>query len=218
MSLFPDELIKKISKNGVVAGFSVESATEAVSVAKALLDGGITAIELTLRTDAAMEGVGAVCREVPEMITGVGTILTPDQARQVKEAGAAFGVAPGMNPDVIKACRDLGLPFAPGIQTASELEAAVALGCRFVKFFPAEAAGGVVFLKSMSTPYAHLGLRYFPLGGVTQSNMNDYLALKNVPVVGGSWIVQRELVEKRDWKGISSRAEAVIRDVHAIDR
>lgn len=140
---------------------------------------------------------------------GVGTILTPEQAIGVKEAGAAFGVAPGLNQRVVQAAQSVQLPFAPGIATPSELETALELGCRLVKFFPAEAAGGLKYLKSMAAPYAHLGVQYFPLGGVNAGNMAGYLDREDVLAVGGSWIVQGQLVADKDWAGIAARAKEV---------
>ena len=199
----------RLERSGVVAGFAVDQLEHAVPIAKALLAGGIDAIELTLRTDAALGAVKAIADHVPDILLGVGTILTPEQVVQVKEAGAHFGVSPGMNPRVISAAAGSDLPFAPGICTPSDLEAAIELGCRFVKFFPAEASGGVKFLKSMAAPYRHLGIRYFPLGGLNADNMMDYLTLDNVPTIGGSWIVDKVLVENNDWDGLSARAAEV---------
>lgn len=210
MSAFPEELLSHLEKRGVVAGFSVEKIKHAVPLAKALLAGGIDVIELTLRTPIGLDAVKLIANEVPEMVVGVGTILTPETAVAVKKAGAHFGVAPGMNPRVVKAAREAGLPFAPGICTPSDLEAAIELGCRFVKFFPAEAAGGVTYLKSMAAPYNHLGIRYFPLGGVNSENMLDYLAEDNVPTVGGTWIVAKNLVQNEDWAGITAAAQKVV--------
>ena len=210
MSAFPEELLSHLEKRGVVAGFSVEKIEHAVPLAKALLAGGIDVIELTLRTPIGLDAVKLIANEVPEMVVGVGTILTPETAVAVKKAGAHFGVAPGMNPRVVKAAREAGLPFAPGIFTPSDLEAAIELGCRFVKFFPAEAAGGVTYLKSMAAPYNHLGIRYFPLGGVNSENMLDYLAEDNVPTVGGTWIVAKNLVQNEDWAGITAAAQKVV--------
>ena len=210
MSAFPEELLSHLEKRGVVAGFSVEKIEHAVPLAKALLAGGIDVIELTLRTPIGLNAVKLIANEVPEMVVGVGTILTPETAVAVKKAGAHFGVAPGMNPRVVKAAREAGLPFAPGICTPSDLEAAIELGCRFVKFFPAEAAGGVTYLKSMAAPYNHLGIRYFPLGGVNSENMLDYLAEDNVPTVGGTWIVAKNLVQNEDWAGITAAAQKVV--------
>ena len=206
---FPKEILQRLEKTGVVAGFSVENATLAVPLARALLAGGIDAIELTLRTDAGMEAVKAICAEVPEMLVGVGTILRPEQATEVAAAGADFGVAPGLNPRVISTAKEIGLPYAPGICTPSDLETAIELGCRFVKFFPAEASGGVPYLRSMSAPYKHLGIKYFPLGGLNAENMIEYLKEPNVIVVGGSWIVKNNLVAAEDWAAITSRAREV---------
>ena len=209
MTMFPEALVQRLRKSGVVAGFSVEKAEQAVPLCRALLAGGIDAIELMLRSVAGIDGVRAVCANLPEMLVGVGTILTPEQAREVKAAGAAFGVAPGTNPHVMRAAQEAGLPFAPGICTPSDLEAAIELGCRFVKFFPAEAAGGVAYLRSMSAPYAHLGIRYFPLGGLNAENMISYLKEENVLAIGGSWIVKRDLVLNENWNEITARAAAV---------
>lgn len=208
--VFPQELLQRLEKSGVVAGFSVENVEHAVPLSRALLAGGIDAIELTLRTPAAMDALKAVCADVPEMLIGVGTILSPETAEEVKAVGADFGVAPGMNPRVIRAAQQAGLPFAPGIATPSELEAAIELGCRFVKFFPAEASGGISYLRSMGAPYKHLGIQYFPLGGLNAENMSQYLCEPNVPAIGGSWIVKKELVENEDWAGITARAADVI--------
>jgi 2-dehydro-3-deoxyphosphogluconate aldolase/(4S)-4-hydroxy-2-oxoglutarate aldolase len=175
---FPEALLVRLRKSGVVAGFSVESAAQAVPLCRALLAGGIDTIELTLRSAAGMDGVKAIAAELPEIVLGVGTILTPEQAREVKAAGATFGVAPGMNPRVVRAA--------------------------------AEAVGGINYLRSMSAPYKHLGIQYFPLGGLNDTNMLEYLNEPNVPTIGGSWIVKPELVAKADWAGITARASSVV--------
>lgn len=206
---FPTEILERLSASQVVAGFSVENAEQAVPLAEALLAGGIDAIELTLRTTAGIEAVRAISANVPEMLLGVGTILTPDQAVAVKEAGADFGVSPGLNARVIQQAGTSRLPFAPGVITPSELEVAIELGCRFVKFFPAEASGGITYLRSMGAPYRHLGIQYFPLGGLNAENMMSYLAEASVPAIGGSWIVRDELVENQDWPAIVARAAEV---------
>ena len=211
MTSFPEAILRRLKTPGVVAGFSVENVEHAVPLANALLAGGIDAIELTLRTPAAMDGLKAICADVPDILTGVGTILTPGTVAEVKAAGADFGVAPGMNPRVVRAAQIAGLPFAPGIATPSDLEAAIELGCRFVKFFPAEAAGGISYLRSLAAPYQHLEIQYFPLGGLNAENMVDYLKQPNVPAIGGSWIVQKTLVDNEDWPGITARASDVIK-------
>ncbi|TWU23965.1 putative KHG/KDPG aldolase [Novipirellula galeiformis] len=211
MMMFPDEILQRLQRTGIVAGFSVEQTQHAVPLAKALFKGGIDAIELTLRTAAGIDAVRAICAEVPEMLVGVGTILTPETVREVKAAGASFGVAPGMNARVVRAAQEIEFPFAPGIMTPSDLEAAIELGCRFVKFFPAEAAGGISYLRSMSAPYKHLGIQYFPLGGLNAENMLPYLKESNVAAIGGSWIVKQTMVNNEDWDGITTSAANVIK-------
>ncbi len=145
-------------------------------------------------------------RDVPEMLAGIGTILTTDQVQAVSRAGAAFGVAPGTNPKVIRAAQEAGLPFAPGIVTPSDVEAALELGCRELKFFPAEPSGGVPYLKSLAAPYAHLGISYVPLGGVNAGNLQAYLAEPSILAVGGSWLATRNLIQQQDWATISGNA------------
>ncbi len=203
---FSEELIERIRGVGVIAVLTLDRSEDAVPLARALLAGGVSAMELTLRTPAAVEALATISREVPEMLAGAGTVLTPEQVRQVAEAGAAFAVAPGTNPKVVGEAQAAGLPFAPGVATASEVERAVDLGCRVLKFFPAEAMGGLKYLKSLATPYAHLDLRYMPLGGLNAANMADYLASPFVLALGGSWLARREVIQKRDWRTITANA------------
>jgi 2-dehydro-3-deoxyphosphogluconate aldolase/(4S)-4-hydroxy-2-oxoglutarate aldolase len=171
-----------------------------------LLSGGITAMELTLRTPAALQALRAIRREVPKMTAGVGTILTTKQVQQVSELDAAFGVAPGTNVRVIKAAQKLDLPFVPGVATPSDIEQALECGCRLLKFFPAEESGGLKYLKSIAAPYAHLQIRFIPLGGLNADNMSDYLVEPSVIALGGSWIAPRELIRRRDWDAIGHNA------------
>ncbi len=203
---FPEEMMSRLRKCGAVAGFSPDDDEQAVQLSRALLKGGISAIELTLRTPAALDDLRRVCAEVPEMLVIAGTVLTPAQVHEVCAAGAHCAVAPGTNPRVVRAAQDAGMPFAPGIATPSELEAAIELECRFVKFFPAGAAGGIPYLRSMATPYLHLGIQYFPLGGVNLENIVAYLREENIPVAGGSWLTDNALVASRNWDAITERA------------
>ena len=205
-SQFTDEMLERIERCGVIAVLVIDDATDAVDLAHALLTGGIDVMELTLRTPAAIEALRAIRREVPEMLAGMGTILTPDQVSSVADAGGAFGVAPGTNASVIRQAQSVGLAFAPGIATASDIETAVELGCRELKFFPAEPSGGVKYLKSLAGPYAHLGLRFVPLGGLTAENVGGYLSLPQVSAVGGSWIAKREMIRQRNWQQITENA------------
>ena len=140
------------------------------------------------------------------MIVGIGTILTPEQVREVVAEGAAFGVSPGINPKVVEAAVEHGLPFAPGIATPSEVELALTFGCRRLKFFPAESLGGLGYLRAMSPPYNHLGVKYVPLGGVGPKNLAEYIADPLVAAVGGSWLAPRDKIAAKDWKAIEQNA------------
>lgn len=209
-SLFPETLLEKVRANPVIAVVVIDDAASAVPLARALVDGGISAIELTLRTPAALDALSAIRAECPDILAGLGTVLTTDQVHQAIERGAAFAVAPGLNPEVVRAATAAGLPFAPGIATPSDIECAVSLGCRLLKFFPAEPSGGIAYLKSISAPYAHLGLEYIPLGGLSAGNFTDYLALDRVPAVGGSWIAPRDLIMRQDWNAVTRNAREAV--------
>jgi len=203
----PKEVQDDIAKQGVIAVLEIESQDNAVPLAKALLDGGITAIELALRTEAAFPSISLIAKEVPQMYIGIGTVIEPGQAEMVrKENGVRFAVSPGINSEIVKEAIKADLPFAPGISTASELELAISLGCRTVKFFPAESMGGLKYLKSINGPYNHLGISYIPLGGVTTENLASYAGFAPVLAIGGSWIATKELINAKDWTEITKRA------------
>ena len=203
---FPENLLARIQQTGVVAVLTIDDATDAVPLARALLAGGVDCVELTLRTPAAIAALQRIKSEVPQMLAGVGTVLTTSQVAEVAAAGAAFGVAPGMNPRVVRAAQQAGLPFAPGVLTPSDIEQALEQDCRVLKFFPAEPAGGLSYLKCMAAPYAHLNLRFIPLGGLDAHNAERYLADPLIAAVGGSWIAPRELVRQRQWERIAENA------------
>ena len=204
--MFPDSLLSRLHRSGVIAVLTIEDIDTAVPLAKALLAGGVDAMELTLRTPTALDAVRRIHREVPDLLLGAGTILTPAQAVDAKAAGAAFGVAPGCNPRVVTEANRIGLPFAPGICTPSDVEAALELGCRALKFFPAEQSGGLAFLRALAAPFSHLGVRYIPLGGITPANAEAYLVEPSVLALGGSWLAPRDLIRSRDWAGLTSLA------------
>lgn len=206
--LFDQTLADKVSAAGVVAVLVIDDANDAVPLARALLSGGVDVMELTLRTPAALDALGAIRREVPEMTVGIGTILTVGQLHAAREAGAAFGVSPGCNPRLLAAARKAGFSFGPGIATPSDIEAALEHGAKLLKFFPAEQLGGLPYLRAMAAPYAHLGLRYVPLGGLTAKNAGDYLDDPLIAAIGGSWIAPREGIKAKDWKSIASNARS----------
>lgn len=207
----PAALQSQIKTSRIVAVLVIDSAADAIPLARALLAGGIAAMELTLRTPAALESLRRIRAEVPEMLAGAGTVLNPDQARQVFEAGAAFAVAPGLNPRVVAAARELGLPFAPGIATPSDIEGALELGCNWLKFFPASTLGGLKHLKNMAAPYLHLGVQFIPLGGITVDNMGEYLADPLIPAVGGSWLAPRDTIKAGNFTAITALAQAAVK-------
>ena len=184
----------------------IDRPEDAVPVCRALLAGGIDCVELTLRTPTAIESLRLACENLPEMTIGAGTVLTPAQAHDAKKAGAAFGVAPGMNPRVVAESKRIGLPFAPGICTPTDIELAIEQECTVMKFFPSEPSGGIKYLRSIYAPFAHLGVSFIPLGGVETQNAEAYLKEPSVLALGGSWLVKRESIQNKDWRTITANA------------
>jgi 2-dehydro-3-deoxyphosphogluconate aldolase/(4S)-4-hydroxy-2-oxoglutarate aldolase len=203
---FDPNLAQRIETCGIIAVLVIDRVEDAVPLAKALLAGGVDVMELTLRTPAALDALKAIRADVPDMLAGVGTILTTDQVKQVVEAKAAFGVAPGVNPRILAAAREAGLSFAPGILTPSDIEVSLEHGCKILKFFPAEPSGGLAYLKAMAAPYAHLGLKFVPLGGLNAKNMASYLSDAQVAALGGSWLAPRDLIKAGEWEKITALA------------
>jgi len=177
----------------------LDRAEQAEPLAEALLRGGLAVMEITFRTAAAAEAIRRIATRYPEICVGAGTLLTAEQIARAVDAGATFGLAPGFNPANVKRAQELGLPFVPGVMTPSEIEAAMALGLKTLKFFPAEAAGGAAVLKALAGPYAHTGVRFVPTGGISAKNMAGYLALPSVAAIGGSWMVEKALVNEGRW-------------------
>jgi 2-dehydro-3-deoxyphosphogluconate aldolase/(4S)-4-hydroxy-2-oxoglutarate aldolase len=200
----------RIIAKRVVSVVTLADAEDALPLARALLAGGLDVMEITLRTDAALDGIRRIRTEVPGMCIGAGTILSPAQVDQATEAGAQFGVAPGLSKDVVRHAARRGMPFVPGVMTPSEVERALLLGCKLLKFFPSEPAGGAAMLKALAGPYLHTGVRFIPLGGVNPSNAVQYLGLKAVAAIGGSWLTESALVESRDWETVTTRVREVL--------
>ena len=175
-------------------------------MARALVDGGVKVLEVTLRTPVALQCMEAIAKAVPEAIVGAGTIRTVVDAQAARDAGCSFGVSPGYTRDIGLACRHIGLPLLPGVATASEAMAANADGYGLLKFFPASAAGGVPMLKALTGPFADL--LFCPTGGITPETAPQFLALPNVKVCGGSWLTPQDAVERQDWARITALAKA----------
>ncbi len=185
----------------VIPVLTVEGADDAVPLATALVAGDLPLLEVTLRTEGALKAITAMAKQVPGAIVGAGTIRTADQAKAAVDAGATFLVSPGATPRVIAAVQKLGVPFLPGCATASEAMRLAEEGFRFLKFFPAEAAGGVNYLKSLAAPLADL--RFCPTGGIDAEKAKAYLALPNVVCVGGSWITPAAALKAGDWATVT---------------
>ncbi|SFL98627.1 2-keto-3-deoxy-phosphogluconate aldolase [Streptomyces pini] len=182
---------------------------EAVPLARALVAGGLRGVEITLRTADALEAVRRVAAEVPRAVVGAGTVLTARQAVAARDAGARFLVSPGWTDRLLTAAREAGLPLLPGVSTASEVMALLERGVEEMKFFPARAAGGPAYLQALASPLPRA--RFCPTGGIGQGSAADYLALPNVPCVGGSWMLPPEAVRARDWGRIERLAREAAR-------
>ncbi|GHJ37977.1 bifunctional 4-hydroxy-2-oxoglutarate aldolase/2-dehydro-3-deoxy-phosphogluconate aldolase [Streptomyces sp. TS71-3] len=180
----------------------VDRADDAVPLARALVEGGLTAIEVTLRTPVALQAIRTIAEEVPEAVVGAGTVVSPRHAEDAVAAGARFLVSPGATPALLDAMEASGAPFLPGVSTASEVMALLDREVRDMKFFPAEAAGGAPFLKSLAGPLP--AARFCPTGGVTHASAPEYLALPNVRCVGGSWMLPKDAVAAGDWQRVTS--------------
>jgi 2-dehydro-3-deoxyphosphogluconate aldolase/(4S)-4-hydroxy-2-oxoglutarate aldolase len=190
----------------VVPVVVVDDLADAVPLARALVAGGLPAIEVTLRTPVALDAIRAVAGEVPDAVVGAGTVVTAEQVADVVAAGARFLVSPGWTDALLEAMRGSGVPFLPGVSTTSEVVALLERGVREMKFFPAEAAGGTAYLKALSAPLPQA--RFCPTGGITPASAPEYLALPNVGCVGGSWMLPKDGVADRDWARVERLARA----------
>ncbi len=197
-------LLALLGSQPVIPVLRISEVKHAVPLARALARGGLKVIEVTLRTEAALEAIRAAAAEVPEAKVGAGTILNAKHFDEAVKAGSRFIVSPGLTRQVIDAAKDSEVPLLPGAITPSEIMAALEAGIDFLKFFPAEQAGGAAFLKSLASPFA--GVRFCPTGGVTAKNANDYLSLPNVVCVGGSWVAPDEMVRDGKWDAIEALA------------
>ena len=188
------EVLEKIQEIGIVPVVVLEDAKDAAPLAQALMNGGLPCAEVTFRTDAAEESIRIMSEQFPDMLVGAGTVLTTDQVDRAVAAGAKFIVSPGLNPRIVKYCVDKGILITPGCSNPSDVEQALENGLEVVKFFPAEAAGGLPMIKAMAAPY--VGVKFMPTGGINAKNVRDYLAYNRIIACGGSWMVKGELVKE----------------------
>lgn len=199
-----EDFLSLLRGQPVIPVLKIERVADAVPLARALASGGLRAIEIMLRTPGALEAIRRVASEVEEAIVGAGTILDAKQFAEAEEAGSKFIVSPGVTRTLLDAAVQSAVPLLPGAITPGEIMLAREAGLDFLKFFPAEQAGGASFLKALASPFA--GIRFCPTGGITAKNAGDYLALPNVICVGGSWVAPNELVKAGDWAAIEKLA------------
>lgn len=209
-------IFERIESAKVLPVAVIDRADDAIPLVDALSRGGLSAIEVTFRTDAAADAIRLIRAERPDILVGAGTVLTAEQARSAADAGAQFLVAPGLNPDTVRAAAEVGLPFLPGVLTPSEVERAMSLGLERVKFFPAEAGGGVAMLKAMSSPYR--AMKFMPTGGINTKNLLDYLSLGCVFACGLSSVCERSLINDCAFDEIAHRASQIKSVLEVLDR
>lgn len=193
------DMIKQIEKMGIVPVVVIEDAKQALPLAEALCAGGLPCAEVTFRTAAARDAIREM-KKKENMLVGAGTVLTTDQVDEAVDAGAEFIVSPGFNRKVVRHCREKGIPVIPGVCTPTEVEMALEEGLKVVKFFPAEAAGGIAMIKAMSAPYGNV--RFMPTGGITMENLADYLSCNKVIACGGSFMVNKKLIAENQFEKI----------------
>ncbi len=203
-----NSVLEQISKIGIVPVIALDRVEDAEPLAKALIEGGLPCAEVTFRTDAAEESIRIMASKFPEMLVGAGTVLTTEQVDRAVNAGAKFIVSPGLNPKVVKYCVDKGIPVTPGTTNPSDIEQAIELGLEVVKFFPAEAAGGLNMIKSMAAPYTKM--KFMPTGGINPKNLKSYLDFGKIIACGGSWMVTKDMVNAGDFEGIKKLTKEAV--------
>ena len=208
------EISSQIESTGLVPVIAIDEAENAMALGKALVDGGLPTAEVTFRTSAATETIRILCGECPNLLVGAGTVLSRDKVRQAIQAGAQFIVTPGFNEYVVEYCLQENIPVFPGVCTPTEIECALKKALSVLKFFPAEAIGGVPYLKAISAPYSEV--RFVPTGGIDSRNLNEYLSLSTVIACGSSWVVSPDLLAAKRFNEITRRVEEAVELVRRI--
>jgi 2-dehydro-3-deoxyphosphogluconate aldolase/(4S)-4-hydroxy-2-oxoglutarate aldolase len=201
----------KIKDHRIIPVIAIEQVEDALPLADALIEGGLPLIEITFRTKSATEVITKLNKERPDMLLGAGTVLTLDELKSAMDNGATFGVAPGLNPLIVEEALKNNFPFMPGIMTPSDLETGLSMGLTNFKFFPAGAAGGISYLSSLSAPYAHKDVQFVPTGGINTNNLKEYLEMKTVIAVGGTWIAKSADIGSGKWEKIKSNCQEAIK-------
>ena len=201
-----DFKLNSLSEDGIVAVVTINDIEDSNYLCDALISGGVKTIELTLRTKNVLNIMEHISKTFSDISIGAGTILSIAQLNSSIQSGALFGVAPGLDLDVVKKAQELKFPFAPGICTPSDIQMAIKCGCTILKFFPAEYSGGIKYLESIAAPYIQNRLKFIPLGGININNALKYLKSESILAIGGSWIAQSSLIQTKNWKEIQNRA------------
>jgi 2-dehydro-3-deoxyphosphogluconate aldolase/(4S)-4-hydroxy-2-oxoglutarate aldolase len=203
-------MLAQILKRPIIPVIVLEDAAVAEPLAEAFLSAGLDVIEITFRTPAAAAAIERIRKAFPEMLVGAGTLVTLAQAQRAIDVGVNFGLAPGLNPATVEFFQKKNILFIPGVMTPSEIEQGLSLGCRLLKFFPAGPAGGPAMLTALGGPYASLGVKFCPTGGVKLENMMDYLSLPLVSNIGGTWLATKQQLENKDWETITDQVKAAL--------
>ncbi len=204
-------VLEQFQKIGIIPVVKIERAEDAIPLAKALCEGGLPVAEVTFRTAAAKDAIVAMTNAFPEMLVGAGTVLTTQQVDDAVAAGAKFIVSPGLNPKVVRYCQEVGVPITPGVTSPTEIEQAIELGLNVVKFFPAEASGGLAKIKAMAAPYGNM--MFMPTGGINAQNLTEYLDYPKVIACGGSWMVSSDLINKGDFAKIKQLTQEAVKNM-----
>jgi len=210
-----NDILKKIGEIGIIPVIKIEDATKAVPLAEALSRGGLPAAEVTFRTAAAADAIRAITDATPDMLVGAGTVLTTEQVDRALEAGAKFIVSPGFNPKIVKYCIEKDVPVCPGCSTCGEMEQAMEMGLDVVKFFPAEAAGGLPVIKAVSAPYSNL--KFMPTGGINADNILSYLKFPKILACGGSFMVKDSLIKEGNFAEVERLTREAVAIMHGFE-
>ncbi len=211
----PNAILQQACAFGVIPVVEIDALADADALAETLLEAGLGVVEITFRTEAAADIIARIAGRHPDMLVGAGTVVSAENLDRAVKAGARFALAPGLSPRMLAAAAAAGLPYVPGAMTPSDLQAGIEHGLDTFKFFPAQPAGGLPFLRAISAPFALHGLRFIPTGGVSMANLAEWLREPAVAAVGGTWIANRAAIRGGDWAGIGRNATAAVQAARA---
>jgi 2-dehydro-3-deoxyphosphogluconate aldolase/(4S)-4-hydroxy-2-oxoglutarate aldolase len=204
------EIYKRIKELKVVPVIVIDELDSVLPLADALIEGGMSIVEITFRTDVAADAIRLISKEHPEILVGAGTVLSIENLKKAQDSGAKFAVAPGLNPRVVEESLKIGILFMPGVMTPSDIELALNYNLQLLKFFPAEASGGINYFKNTITPYMHTGIKYIPLGGININNFSEYLHLDPVIAIGGTWLAKKQDITANNWQQITQNCKELM--------